>query len=82
MAAFTASCANINTMGTSVAHTTWQGEGSSDEVGTRESYQRRSMNGDVEQNTIQEKTYEFFQMCDIENKGFITQGDMQVRLLI
>lgn len=24
---------------------------------------------------------EFFQMCDIENKGFITQRDMQVRLL-
>lgn len=23
---------------------------------------------------------EFFQMCDIENKGFITQRDMQVRL--
>ncbi|XP_072241523.1 EF-hand calcium-binding domain-containing protein 4B [Leuresthes tenuis] len=77
MAAFTASCANISAMGTSVAHTTWRAEGSSDQVCTRESYQRRSMNGDVEQNTIQEKTYEFFQMCDIENKGFITQGDMQ-----
>ncbi|KAM4572606.1 EF-hand calcium-binding domain-containing protein 4B [Odontesthes bonariensis] len=77
MAAFPASCANINAMGTSVAHTTWQGEGSSDKVGTRESCQRRSMDGDVEQNTIREKTYEFFQMCDIENKGFITQGDMQ-----
>lgn len=25
---------------------------------------------------------EFFQMCDIENKGFITQRDMQVRLQV
>lgn len=23
---------------------------------------------------------EFFQMCDVENKGFITQRDMQVRV--
>ncbi|KAM9351633.1 EF-hand calcium-binding domain-containing protein 4B [Symphorus nematophorus] len=29
------------------------------------------------QNTILEKTHEFFQMCDIENKGFITRRDMQ-----
>lgn len=29
-------------------------------------------------NTVQEKTLEFFQMCDIENKGFITRRDMQV----
>uniref|UniRef100_A0A669DX95 Calcium release activated channel regulator 2A n=1 Tax=Oreochromis niloticus TaxID=8128 RepID=A0A669DX95_ORENI len=28
-------------------------------------------------NTILEKTHEFFQMCDIENKGFITRRDMQ-----
>lgn len=34
---------------------------------------------DVGRNTVQEKTLEFFQMCDMENKGFITRGDMQVR---
>ncbi|XP_046890340.1 EF-hand calcium-binding domain-containing protein 4B [Hypomesus transpacificus] len=27
--------------------------------------------------TIQEKTHEFFQICDIEDKGFITRRDMQ-----
>ncbi|XP_061532849.1 EF-hand calcium-binding domain-containing protein 4B isoform X2 [Phycodurus eques] len=34
----------------------------------------------VGQNTVLEKTREFFQVCDIERKGFITQRDMQ-RLL-
>lgn len=33
---------------------------------------------DMGRNTVQEKTLEFFQMCDIENKGFITRRDMQV----
>uniref|UniRef100_A0A8C9ZDF8 Calcium release activated channel regulator 2A n=1 Tax=Sander lucioperca TaxID=283035 RepID=A0A8C9ZDF8_SANLU len=33
--------------------------------------------GDVGQNTIVEKTHEFFQMCDLEDKGFITRRDMQ-----
>lgn len=33
---------------------------------------------DMGHNTVQEKTLEFFQMCDIENKGFITRRDMQV----
>uniref|UniRef100_A0A674PGY7 Calcium release activated channel regulator 2A n=1 Tax=Takifugu rubripes TaxID=31033 RepID=A0A674PGY7_TAKRU len=32
---------------------------------------------DVGRNTVQEKTLEFFQMCDMENKGFITRRDMQ-----
>lgn len=31
----------------------------------------------LDPDTIQEKTHEFFQMCDIENKGFITRRDMQ-----
>lgn len=35
---------------------------------------------DVGRNTVQEKTLEFFQMCDMEKKGFITRRDMQVRL--
>ncbi|XP_077452656.1 EF-hand calcium-binding domain-containing protein 4B isoform X1 [Stigmatopora argus] len=34
----------------------------------------------VAQNMVLEKTREFFQVCDIEKKGFITQRDMQ-RLL-
>lgn len=33
---------------------------------------------DMGLDTVQEKTLEFFQMCDIENKGFITRRDMQV----
>uniref|UniRef100_A0AAQ6ANB3 EF-hand domain-containing protein n=1 Tax=Amphiprion ocellaris TaxID=80972 RepID=A0AAQ6ANB3_AMPOC len=48
-------------------------QGSSDKVLNL----RKSENGDVGPNTILEKTHEFFQMCDIENKGFITRRDMQ-----
>jgi hypothetical protein len=29
--------------------------------------------------TMLEKTHDFFQTCDIEDKGFITRRDMQVR---
>ena len=75
MAAFTAPCAVTLTTTTTVARTAWQRQGSNKEEGKCE-------NGDVGQNTILEKTHEFFQMCDIENKGFITQCDMQVRSLI
>uniref|UniRef100_A0A7N6B3J0 EF-hand domain-containing protein n=1 Tax=Anabas testudineus TaxID=64144 RepID=A0A7N6B3J0_ANATE len=39
--------------------------------------QESSESGDMDQNTILEKTHEFFQMCDIENKGFINRRDMQ-----
>ncbi|KAK5867759.1 hypothetical protein PBY51_012223 [Eleginops maclovinus] len=53
-----------------VARASWQRQGSGDEAGKCE-------NGDVGQNTILEKTHEFFQMCDIENKGFINRRDMQ-----
>lgn len=75
MAAFTAPCATSNTMDSTVARTAWRGQGSSKEAGACES-------GDLGHNTILEKTHEFFQMCDIENKGFINRRDMQVRLLI
>lgn len=71
MAAFTAPCAATITTATAVARTAWQRQGS--EAGKR---------GDVGQNTIVEKTHEFFQMCDLEDKGFITRRDMQVRMLI
>ncbi|KAF3854542.1 hypothetical protein F7725_022597, partial [Dissostichus mawsoni] len=47
--------------------TSWQRQGSGDEA----------KNGEVGQNTILEKTHEFFKMCDIENKGFISRRDMQ-----
>ncbi|KAK9516985.1 hypothetical protein VZT92_024885 [Zoarces viviparus] len=68
MAAFTAPCAANTT--TTTARTARRRRGGSEEAG-------RCENGDVGQNTIVEKTREFFQMCDIENKGFITQRDMQ-----
>lgn len=71
MAAFTAPCATSTTTTTRTAR---RRRGGNEEAGRCES-------GDVGQNTIVEKTREFFQMCDIENKGFITQRDMQVRLL-
>ncbi|XP_042352481.1 EF-hand calcium-binding domain-containing protein 4B [Plectropomus leopardus] len=70
MAAFTAPCATTSATTTTVARTAWQRQGSSDEAD-------KSENGDMGQNTIVEKTHEFFQMCDIENKGFITRRDMQ-----
>lgn len=82
MSAVTAPCANINTTGTTVAQTAWQKQESSQELHAWESDRRKSMNGDVGQNTILEKTHEFFQMCDIDNKGFITRRDMQVRAVI
>lgn len=74
MAAFTFPCATANTVSSTVARTIRQRQGSSEE-GTCES-------GNVGHNTILEKTREFFQMCDIENKGFITRCEMQVRWLI
>ncbi|KAM6937073.1 EF-hand calcium-binding domain-containing protein 4B [Xenentodon cancila] len=77
MSAMTAPCANINTAGTTVVQTAWQRRDNGQEMHTWENHGRRSANGDVEQNTILEKTHEFFQMCDIENKGFITPRDMQ-----
>uniref|UniRef100_A0A3Q4MVY8 Calcium release activated channel regulator 2A n=1 Tax=Neolamprologus brichardi TaxID=32507 RepID=A0A3Q4MVY8_NEOBR len=70
MAAFTAPFANASAMNSMLAHTAWRSQESSDEAST-------SGNGNVGQNTILEKTHEFFQMCDIENKGFITRRDMQ-----
>ncbi|XP_036963611.1 ras and EF-hand domain-containing protein homolog isoform X1 [Acanthopagrus latus] len=71
MAAFTAPCAPTSTStSTGVARTAWKRQGDSVEAGACE-------NGDMGQNTILEKTHEFFQMCDIENKGFISRRDMQ-----
>uniref|UniRef100_A0AAQ5ZTJ5 EF-hand domain-containing protein n=1 Tax=Amphiprion ocellaris TaxID=80972 RepID=A0AAQ5ZTJ5_AMPOC len=74
MAAFTTPATNNNNAVSKVAaQTAWQRQGSSDKVLNL----RKSENGDVGPNTILEKTHEFFQMCDIENKGFITRRDMQ-----
>ncbi|XP_047202603.1 EF-hand calcium-binding domain-containing protein 4B isoform X2 [Girardinichthys multiradiatus] len=77
MAAFTAPCPDINTAGCSMAQITCQRKGSSDNLRARDSDLKRSGSSDDGQNTILEKTHEFFQMCDIENKGFITRRDMQ-----
>uniref|UniRef100_A0A8C8DW39 Calcium release activated channel regulator 2A n=1 Tax=Oryzias sinensis TaxID=183150 RepID=A0A8C8DW39_9TELE len=38
-----------------------------------------TVSGDLGQDAILEKIPEFFQMCDLENKGFINRRDMQVR---
>ncbi|KAM8891850.1 EF-hand calcium-binding domain-containing protein 4B isoform 2-T4 [Spinachia spinachia] len=73
MAAFTPPRAATTTTAT-VARTAWRmkggGKAGGNEVGKCE-------NREVGQNAIAEKTREFFQMCDIENKGFVTQRDMQ-----
>ncbi|XP_033941252.1 EF-hand calcium-binding domain-containing protein 4B [Pseudochaenichthys georgianus] len=63
MATFTAPRATTNAK---VARTSRQGSGGNE-----------AKNGEVGQNTILEKTHEFFKMCDIENKGFISRRDMQ-----
>lgn len=81
MAAFTATCAVTSTTSTTVAQTAGRRQGSTGEAGKSVYDWRKTENGDVGQNTILEKTHEFFQLCDIENKGFITRRDMQVRLL-
>ncbi|XP_061679317.1 EF-hand calcium-binding domain-containing protein 4B [Syngnathoides biaculeatus] len=57
-----------------------QGHGSSRELLKCESGWPKQDSGHVGQNTVLEKTREFFQVCDIEKKGFITQRDMK-RLL-
>ncbi|XP_035982619.1 ras and EF-hand domain-containing protein homolog [Fundulus heteroclitus] len=73
MAAFASPCPDISAAGCVMS----QRQGSGEETSARESEQRRSGTSDVGQNTIREKTHEFFQMCDVENKGFITRRDMQ-----
>ncbi|XP_015230178.1 PREDICTED: ras and EF-hand domain-containing protein homolog isoform X1 [Cyprinodon variegatus] len=75
MAAFTSPCPDINTTGCSMAQTTCIAKESTDNMCAQEL--TRSGNSDVEKNTILGKTHEFFQMCDIENKGFINRRDMQ-----
>uniref|UniRef100_A0A3Q4BUT6 EF-hand domain-containing protein n=1 Tax=Mola mola TaxID=94237 RepID=A0A3Q4BUT6_MOLML len=66
MAAFTAEQATTNNMSsTAGARTSWHGRGNSGE------------SGDVKLDTVLEETRDFFQICDIENKGFITRRDMQ-----
>ncbi|XP_053175930.1 EF-hand calcium-binding domain-containing protein 4B [Scomber japonicus] len=77
MAAFTATCAVTSTTTTTLSQTARRRQGSSEEAAKCESDWRKTENGDVRQNTILEKTHEFFQLGDIENKGFITRRDMQ-----
>lgn len=50
----------------------------------RASHRREDKQGtpsDSDCSALLEKTREFFQICDIEGKGFITRRDMQVRML-
>ncbi|KAF3689076.1 EF-hand calcium-binding domain-containing protein 4B [Channa argus] len=70
MAAFAAPSAITNTSSPAVARDAQQRQRSSEEAGN-------CGNGDMDQNTILEKTHEFFLMCDVEDKGFITRRDMQ-----
>ncbi|KAM4553815.1 EF-hand calcium-binding domain-containing protein 4B [Fundulus diaphanus] len=77
MAAFASLCPDISAAGCVMSQTQCQRQGSGEETCARESELRRSGTSDVGQNTIREKTHEFFQMCDVENKGFITRRDMQ-----
>ncbi|XP_054633214.1 EF-hand calcium-binding domain-containing protein 4B isoform X2 [Dunckerocampus dactyliophorus] len=74
MAAVTGPCALSEAAATSDVGTAQRGHGSSEEC---ESARRKRESGLVGQNTILEKTHEFFQVCDIEKKGFITRWDMQ-----
>ncbi|XP_061773883.1 EF-hand calcium-binding domain-containing protein 4B-like isoform X1 [Nerophis ophidion] len=77
MAAVTVPCANGNATTTSEV-STGQGEHvSGKEEPQRGSDQRKREIRLVSQNTILEKTHEFFQVCDIEKKGFINRQDMQ-----
>ncbi|KAM3870078.1 EF-hand calcium-binding domain-containing protein 4B [Diretmus argenteus] len=75
MAAFTAPCAISSATTATVARTDGNRLGSSEEAVGRESDWGKSENEGY--NTILEKTHEFFQLCDIEDKGFITRRDMQ-----
>ncbi|XP_029909985.1 ras and EF-hand domain-containing protein homolog [Myripristis murdjan] len=77
MAASAATCAPTSTTTTAVARTVWLRNGSTEEAGGHESDWQKSVDRDAGHNTIQEKTHEFFQICDIEDKGFITRRDMQ-----
>ncbi|XP_034542443.1 ras and EF-hand domain-containing protein homolog [Notolabrus celidotus] len=66
MAAFTAPCAVTDTMTNTVDRTAWHRQGNGDEEGKCE-----------DEDVGQRRVLEFFQMCDIENKGFISRRDMQ-----
>ncbi|CAB1423758.1 unnamed protein product [Pleuronectes platessa] len=66
MAAFTVPSTTASTKTTAAARTA-----------SRQRQGGGGENRDAGQNSFHEKTHEFFQMCDVENKGFITRRDMQ-----
>uniref|UniRef100_A0A8C1JSY4 Calcium release activated channel regulator 2A n=1 Tax=Cyprinus carpio TaxID=7962 RepID=A0A8C1JSY4_CYPCA len=52
-----------------------------DRASHRRGEDRQGTPSESDCSAVLEKTREFFQICDIEGKGFITRRDMQVRLL-
>jgi len=52
-----------------------------DRASHRRGEDRKGTPSDSDCSAVLEKTKEFFQICDIESKGFITRRDMQVRML-
>ncbi|XP_062246536.1 EF-hand calcium-binding domain-containing protein 4B [Platichthys flesus] len=66
MAAFTVPSTTASTRTTAAARTA-----------SRQRQGGGGENRDAGQKSFHEKTHEFFQMCDVENKGFITRRDMQ-----
>lgn len=80
MAAFTTTCpagAAATTVGT--MSTRHREESLEDLVeGACDWEDREGGDGEGGHNAMAEKTHEFFQICDKEEKGFITRRDMQV----
>ncbi|XP_034032962.1 EF-hand calcium-binding domain-containing protein 4B [Thalassophryne amazonica] len=73
MAAFSPTCTPTSTGAQPAQHS----HGGSEYVDGCDRNEQKIENRDLGRNTISEKTHEFFQMCDIDGKGFVTRCDMQ-----
>ncbi|CAL8263046.1 unnamed protein product [Merluccius merluccius] len=76
MAAYISTCAAATTT-TTTTHTAVVGTAVPSLVSVEEPAFRNGDTASPNANTIMEKTREFFQMCDLEGKGFVTRRDMQ-----